>query len=92
MTTTNTTRQAKCTMCKRLVPSDTEHLAFFEDRSKPKPDDCKHCGYHRVAHDVIALPPAERRPHMRHVPQHEFAPRTERYEFDSFYDGCRGWD
>ncbi len=78
-------RQSKCASCNKLAPSSLS-LAFFEYRgpgSVVALNTCE-CGFFKVAHI------AERRATNPHICA-SFKPRGA-YEFDSHYDGCRGWD
>jgi len=85
-----TGREARCG-CGRTEPSSTS-LPFFEFRgegSRLALDRCKHCGYSLVAHTQ-----KQTRTQKNVVERGEcpgFEP-TGAWEFDSFYDGCRGWD
>ena len=89
-------RLARCPYCKRTKPSSPD-LAFFEYRGPGSDADlehCAHCAYHRRAHD-----PEHMRDTVRGLtviedgrcPGPEFESRGP-MEFDSFYDGCRGFD
>jgi hypothetical protein len=77
-------RQARC-VCGRLEPS-APTLAFFGDRSAGSDfatKTCRHCGYHAAAHGVT---------HYRTAACSTFEPRTDGFEYDEYYCGCRGWD
>ena len=85
-----TGRWAKCS-CGRTEPSQPERLAFFESAERRAHDRCDICGYAEVAH----RPEVRARKHMQRVMDngHEFEPTSpDRFEFDLFYCGCRGWD
>jgi hypothetical protein len=93
-------RTARC-FCGQERSSDSQFLAFLEDRgegSKAATEHCKHCGYFEVAHgpgkaEDLAKEP-NRRP-RRDVVEEGVCPGFEphgAYEFDTFYCGCRGWD
>ena len=78
-------RTARCSMCGNTVPSTNEGLAFFQYRgegSKAAEETCGMCSY-----NIIGCP----RMQVGTLEPHDFAPRGA-FEFDSFYDGCRGWD
>jgi hypothetical protein len=83
-------RKSKCAQCGKIVDSKVD-LPFFEYRgpgSNRATKMCK-CGYYKTAHDED---PAGRRINV--VKQGKcpgFEPHGG-YEFDSHYDGCRGWD
>lgn len=75
-------RTAKCDMCKRITPS-CMNLAFFQyrgDGSRAATETCAVCRYHKVAHD-------EGHPA---VADHDFIPHGA-FDFDVWYDGCKGW-
>lgn len=87
MAATEAKRMAEC-YCGRTLPSDTLHLAFLQDRgpdSRPATLNCRHCGYHEVAHTSTVG--------SRHPTQScpGFEPHGE-YPNDIFYCGCRGWE
>lgn len=93
------TRMARCTYfktCGHEAPSDSPHLAFFQDKSDPaKLLSCAapgtnakgQCGYYEQAHRYDAT---RVRPEPRVA--HEFVPATEGDPYDEYYSGCRGWD
>jgi hypothetical protein len=93
-------RQARC-YCGALQPSSPE-LAFFEYRgpgSRFALESCT-CGYHRCVHDpserVMAQIDGNGRTRYENLMwrsggEHAFEARGP-HEFDSFYDGCGGWD
>ncbi len=71
-------------VCTCVQPSSKE-LPFFEycgPGSRQADELCKHCGYHKVAHDK-----ADR---SRQVCG-KFEPKGDT-GFDKFYCGCAGWD
>lgn len=73
-------RQARCSYCQRVTPSN-DKLPFFQDRgedSKHATETCK-CGYYKSAHDA------------GRVKCLSFVPGGA-HEFDGYYCGCRGWD
>ena len=83
-------RQAKCTYCKKTVPSNVE-LAFFEfkgEGSKTATENCMACAYTKIAHERAA---EYKESHLARLLDHEFAPRGAA-DVDNFYCGCRGWD
>lgn len=93
------TRLARCG-CGATVPSDTDSIAFFEDRSagsRAATNSCKHCGYSECAHDPAHMETLVHLNGKRRPTQVEagrcpgFEPKGE-WEFDSYYCGCRGWD
>lgn len=84
-----TGRFAKCTyrhVEEDKVPSSTS-LAFFEYRGPGSPrsqEICKNCKYHIKGHERSGM-----NNNLRICSNFEpIGP----YEFDTYYDGCRGWD
>lgn len=85
-------RRARCTCSTPPVPSSYD-LAFFEYRgpgSRTATEICV-CGYHRVAHEQEPSPNGAIRNVVRDGYCPSFRPRGS-HQFDSYYDGCRGWD
>lgn len=92
-------RQARCG-CGNTVDSRVD-LAFFEYRgegSRAATDSCKHCGYAECAHKpahmetLVHKRDGTRRPTVVEDGRCPgFEPKGA-WEFDSWYDGCRGWD
>ena len=85
-------RVAKCASCDSTRPSaERATLAFFEDKSKCD-DTCKHCHFHRVAHEPEGV---ARNVDPRTVIETGectgFEPHGA-WAWDSYYCGCRGWD
>jgi hypothetical protein len=90
-----TDRYAEC----GYAQSDPQHhspvpsaftLAFFEYRGEGSRDAierCKHCGYNEVAHAGLKVGAWVREPIKDHAFESHGA-----YPYDSYYDGCRGWD
>lgn len=75
-------RQAKCTVCSRVMPSK-ESLAFFEykgEGSRLALISCKNCPYYAEAHG---------KNHMQVCG--EFIPHGS-FEYDGYYCGCSGWE
>lgn len=94
MSTTTTTRQARC-ICGALRPS-TELIGdgFFTDLSpeaeaarplKNRSCGADRCGYNEGVHHEVNV--FTGRPG---ITDHAYVPRV--YEYDSWYCGCRGWD
>lgn len=97
---TTTTRRSRCTYfktCGNEAPSDSPHLAFFQDKSQPQ-NGCaapgtnrySQCGYTEGAHELARNEP--RRVYIKHLTEHEFVAQTEGEPFDEHYCGCHGWD
>jgi hypothetical protein len=81
-------RMALC-HCGDTRPS-SERLFGFTDKSLNSAwvkRHCRHCGKHEVAHypGCSAVAPDQ-------YERHQFEPRNEAADFDSFYCGCEGWD
>lgn len=91
-------RMARCGMyknCGSTVPSAVS-LPFFEFRGEGSRDAttiCKNCPYSVVAHtdEVRAKHHTQGRGRVQTKVCDNFEPHGP-FEFDSFYDGCRGWD
>ncbi len=89
-----TERFARC-FCGATEPSSNgPHLAFFEDRgpgSEWAARHCTKCGYAVEVHQAKNRSLLENRkePHLKNVCD-DFTPGPHKY--DSYYDGCRGWD
>lgn len=88
-------RTARCPSCLSTRPStdifDTASvMAFFEYRGPGNGKTCDHCHYAPVAHtDEVRA-----RRHLRNTKLrdgHEFTDEAGQ-EYDTYYDGCRGWD
>lgn len=97
METTTTARTARCTYfsrCGNEAPSSSPHLAFFEDRSQPKPTESTCCGYSKLGHDVFdgKAPGVLSGKWPANLEPHAFVPRTAPWPYDSYYCGCFGWD
>jgi len=73
-----------CT-CEQPSSKDLPFFEFCGPGSREADELCKHCGYHKVAHEKD---PRELR--GTHVCSH-FEPKGDR-GFDKFYCGCHGWD
>jgi hypothetical protein len=81
-----TGRKARCPQCRTVKDSNLD-LPFLEFRgigSKAALNQCKNCGFYKVAHKP------ETRKGNNLICAH-FEPKGA-FEFDSFYCGCRGWD
>lgn len=73
--------------CNGTAPSAVS-LAFFEfkgEGSRNATENCKNCFYNVHAHTPEAM---AKNPRLKCT---NFEPHGP-YEFDSFYDGCKGWD
>jgi hypothetical protein len=83
-------RQARC-RCGSIRPSSERATLFgFTDMSRSSDwsqKSCRHCGKHEVAHH-----PGCSQAQPESYERHQFEPRDEGAEFDSFYCGCGGWD
>jgi hypothetical protein len=88
-----TGRQAKCAYgCNNLLPSSPK-LAFFKFKGEGSPDAvgvCKHCHYHRVAHEHNPNRVDPRSMMEKGLCQGFEAQGAQ--PFDEYYCGCRGWD
>lgn len=82
-------RMAQCGSCGKTVPSDSSgRLAFFEYRGPGAPNlSCSVGKCHFVESVHQQINPHTGRPG---ITDHAFVPRV--HEFDSYYNGCRGWD
>lgn len=79
--------QSNAPICTCEQPSSRD-LPFFEFQgagSRESDEICKHCKFHKVAHDK---PLSERRGTRVCSNFEAQGPR----EFDKFYCGCHGWD
>ncbi len=75
-----TGRESRC-QCGNTRPSSLD-LAFFEFRGPGSPRSittCKHCKYHKIAHDKERVKCQNFEPHGA-------------FPYDSHYCGCRGFD
>lgn len=87
-----TGREAQCDYCKEVKPSSVK-LAFFKFKGEGSPDStdvCKHCHYHKVAHEHNT-----NRVDPRSVMEKGKCTGFEAQggqQYDEYYCGCRGWD
>ncbi len=86
-------RQARCSCGKLQLSSKSQDgsLFGFVDRgadSSAARQDCKHCGYFDIAHEVVKREGRSGHPAFK---CEGFEPHGV-YEFDSFYCGHGGWD
>ena len=81
-------RMARC-RCGYIRPSSERAKLFgFTDRSLASEQKyCRHCGKYEVAHY-----PGCSQAQPDQYERHQFEPREEAAEFDTFYCGCDGWD
>jgi hypothetical protein len=83
-------RMARC-RCGETRPSSERATLFgFTDKSLNSDWSqkcCRHCGKYEVAHH-----PGCSQAQPDQYERHQFEPRNEAAETDSFYCGCDGWD
>jgi hypothetical protein len=83
-------RMARC-RCGYTRPSSERATLFgFTDMSLSSDwlqKSCRHCGKYEVAHHPGC---SQAQPNM--YERHQFEPRNEAAEFDTFYCGCDGWE
>jgi hypothetical protein len=83
-------RMARCTCGEERPSSERDRLFGFTDRtinSDWSQKHCRQCGMTERAHHPGC---SEVQPDR--YQRHQFEPRHEAAEFDTFYCGCRGWD
>ena len=97
-------RKAKCTSCHKEPVDSLYGLPFFEYKgpgSWTAINRCNYCGWFKDQHPSMGgtgcyknsnnpLPAlCERKDNMKFL---RFKPLSQGEEFDSYYDGCYGWD
>ena len=83
-------RMARCRCGYERPSCERETLFGFTDRSLNSDwsqKHCRHCGKYEVAHH-----PGCSKVQPDRYERHQFEPRNEAAEFDTFYCGCDGWD